>query len=161
MLPATPSISGRRITTLVGSGVTQQQLVVDSLLPAQVQIAVDGQIPDEAGYNETAEYERMTRRLKIDATGGPARTRFLHVLQGLDGGAAAPVPALVQTTAGTLMQGVEIGTTVVMMPVEARPAFQRRRSASRPAYRDVRTGLGPGGRYTVTSSPSAAAALSC
>lgn len=155
MLPAAPSINGRRVTAIAGSGSTQQQLVIDSLLPAQVEIGVDSQIPNENGYNETAEYERMTRRLKIDATGGPARARFLHVLQGLDAGAAAPVPLLLESSAGTPVQGVEIGNAAVLFPVDVAPAVATTTfSVSAAVARIFLTGLVPGTRYAVGSTPS-------
>jgi len=80
MLPAAPTFNGARTTVTTGT----QQLVVDTVLPATPLITVDTQIPNGNGYTESAEYEPMTRRLKVDAPGGPAVARFLHVLQGAD-----------------------------------------------------------------------------
>jgi hypothetical protein len=156
MLPASPAINGRRTVSLVGSGSTQQQLVVDSLLPQQVTVSVDNQIPNENGYNETAEYERVKYRLKIDATGGPARTRFLHVLQGLDASASPYTPTLIQSSAGTPFQGAEVGGDSVVMPVDVGPGVATTTFAvSNAVSRFFVTGLAPGQRYEVAIAPSA------
>lgn len=147
MLPSAPTFNGTRTSVATAT----QQLVVDTLLPAGALISVDAQIPNEVGYNETAEYEQMTRRLKVDAPGGPASTRFLHVLQGADSGATVAAAQLVSSTAGTSFQGAAIGSIVAMFPVNRTAAFT---GLSYPVPGGVTThyitGLTPGATYTAT-----------
>lgn len=144
MLPAAPTFNGPRATVTTAT----QQLVVDTLLPASPLITVDAQIPNGNGYNESAEYEKMTRRLKVDAPGGPASARFLHVLQGADAGATVLPSQLVTSTAGTPYQGAAVGTVLAMFPVSSTSAFT---SVTYPVPAGVTThyivGLTPGGRY--------------
>lgn len=119
MLPAAPTFDGTRTSVTTAT----QQLVVDTLLPASPLITVDAQIPNENGYNESAEYEKMTRRLKVDAPGGPVSARFLHVLQGADVGAGVASAQLVTSSAGTAFQGAAVGSVVAMFPVSSAAAF--------------------------------------
>ncbi|HLY81397.1 MAG TPA: hypothetical protein VKQ71_00355, partial [Acidimicrobiales bacterium] len=89
-VPAMPSVKGRHATVTTPSG---QQLAIATLLPANatlrgelVSLGPDRQAPDEG---QVANGEPMTHRLVVDAPGGPADVRFLHVLQGVDNGAPA------------------------------------------------------------------------
>ena len=159
MLPSAPTFNGPRTTVTTAT----QQLVVDTLLPANPLITVDAQIPNGNGYNESAEYEKMTRRLKVDAPGGPASARFLHVLQGADTGVAVAPAQLVTSTAGTPYQGAAVGSVVAMFPVNSTATFT---GVTYPVPNGVTThyvtGLAPGGRYdavlsggSMTITPSA------
>jgi hypothetical protein len=114
-LPTPPAVAGPRATALTPGG---QQLVVDTLLPAGAILAVHGERPDDQGYDETAVGESMQYRLRVEAPGGPAVTRFLHVLQGLDGGAPAAAVALVQSQAGDPFAGAAVGAVAVLFPVQ-------------------------------------------
>jgi hypothetical protein len=113
--PGTPAIVDRRATAATASG--GQVLVVDSLLPAAVTLAIDATIPDGSGYVETANYEPMVSRLCIEAFGAPARTEFLTVLQGADAGQSAPPAVAVASIAGTPFAGAAIGAAAVLFPV--------------------------------------------
>ncbi|MBI5034787.1 MAG: hypothetical protein HZB51_30050 [Chloroflexi bacterium] len=113
MMPITPTISGLRATTTTPGG---QKLVVDTLLPVNAALSADGSIPNGAGYNETANYEPMTSRLKVEAPGSPTTTRFMHVLQGLDANVPPLAVAQTQSTSGTAFDGAIIGDTVVLFP---------------------------------------------
>ncbi|MGE0811773.1 MAG: hypothetical protein AB7O28_16185 [Vicinamibacterales bacterium] len=145
MLPSAPSFAGTRSTVTTAT----QQLVVDTLLPAGALITGDTQIPNGNGYNESAEYEKMTYRLKVDAPGGPASARFLHVLQGADTGAPVPAAQLVSSTAGTPFQGAAAGHVVAMFPVSLAAPFA---GVAYPVPAGVTvhyiTGLVPNGTYT-------------
>ncbi|MBP8273262.1 MAG: hypothetical protein KAY59_02475, partial [Acidobacteria bacterium] len=155
MLPSVPSIAGRRVVSLIGSGGSQQQLVLDSLLPAAVSMNVDAQIPNENGYNESATYEPMIRRLAISASGAPASTRFLNVVQGLDATSTPVVPVLIQSTSGTAFEGAEVGTDAIVMPVDLSAAFSGTTfMTSTQVSRVFVTGLVPAQRYNVVLAPS-------
>ena len=149
MLPSPPALVGTRATVTTAT----QQLVVDTLLPAGAVIGVDAERPDDTGYDETAEFERMTRRLKVDAPGGPAVARFLHVLQGADTGAAVGAAQLVSSTAGTPFQGAAVGTIAAMFPVSLSAAFTGT-TYTVPAGVTTHyvTGLTPNAAYSVTLS---------
>ena len=151
MLPAAPTFNGARTTVTTGT----QQLVVDTVLPAAPLIAVDTQIPNGNGYTESAEYEPMTRRLKVDALGGPAVARFLHVLQGADSGVVVPAAQLVTSTAGTSFHGTAVGGVVAMFPVSATAPFT---SVTYTVPAGVTThyitGLAPAARYQATLTGS-------
>lgn len=149
MLPSAPTFNGSRITVARAT----QQLVVDTLLPVNPVITVDAAIPNGGGYTETAEYEQMTRRLKIDAPGGPASARFLHVLQGADTGAAVPVPQRVSSSVGTAFEGAAVANAVVMFPVSlASPFSGMTYTAPGGATVHYITGLVPNTRYQATLS---------
>ena len=151
MLPSAPTFNGSRTTVATAT----QQLVVDTLLPVNPVISVDAAIPNGNGYNESAEYEKMTRRLKIDAPGSPASARFLHVLQGADSGALVPQTQRVTSSAGTAFEGAAVGTTVVMFPVSLATPFTGL-TYTAPAGVTVHyvTGLVPGTRYQATRAGS-------
>lgn len=163
MLPSAPTFNGSRTTVTTST----QQLVVDTLLPANPLITVDAQIPNGNGYNESAEYEKMTRRLKVDAPGGPASTRFLHVLQGADTGASVAASQFVTSTAGTSFQGAAVGAVLAMFKVSSSATFT---GVTYPVPVGVTThyvtGLASGGRYDavvaggqMTITPSSATGL--
>ena len=147
MLPGAPTFNGSRTTATTAT----QQLVVDTVLPLAPVITVDAAIPNGNGYNETAEYEQMTRRLKVDAPGGPASTRFLHVLQGADTGATVATVQRVTSTSGTPFEGAAVGAAVVMFPVASSAAFTGT-TYTAPAGVSVHyvTGLLPSTRYQAT-----------
>jgi len=112
-LPAAPVIIGQRATMTSPKG---QQLVIDTLLPTAATVTTDTQKPNDQGYDETAVGETMRVRLKVEAPGGPATTRFLHVLQGLDGN-ATPLATTNLATSGTPFAGVILSDTAVLFPV--------------------------------------------
>lgn len=75
-----PNTQGNITTIQTAKG---QNLFVTSLLPTQTTIT-----SKNAGANP-AEGEKTKYELVVEATGGPADTRFLHLLQGTDSGDAA------------------------------------------------------------------------
>jgi hypothetical protein len=116
-LPAMPRIDGRHATVTTASG---QQLSISTLLPAdatlrgeQVSLNQDRQVADEG---QVAGGEPMTHRLRVEAPGGPADARFLHVLQGLDDGASPTPTSLVESLGGTPFAGARVGETEVLSP---------------------------------------------
>jgi hypothetical protein len=63
----------------------------------------------------------MQHRLMVEAPGNPRRARFLHVVQGADGGAAPDAVTLVKSHSGTAYEGAAVGGTVVIFPVDIGP----------------------------------------
>ncbi|MFQ5420140.1 MAG: hypothetical protein ACE5EY_07235, partial [Anaerolineae bacterium] len=143
-LPAQPGINGRQATAVTASG---QQLFVTNLLPANADMAAVAMepFPDEVAVDEPMQY-----RLRVEAPGGPADTRFLHVLEGADAGAAATAVSLVQSTGGTPFAGAMVGNTAVLFPVNLDITFTSLtyRVPAATATQYV-TGLTPGDSYAV------------
>ncbi|MCE3229357.1 MAG: hypothetical protein K0S32_3908 [Bacteroidetes bacterium] len=105
-LPSTPTVTGKNAVSTTPSG---QQLFVSSLLPAASSVSA---VP-YGNYVEPAEYEQMTARLRVEATGGPADVRFLHVLQSKDQFASAQTTTLIPSVEGTY-EGANMGNVTVM-----------------------------------------------
>lgn len=145
-LPSQPVIANNRITTTTSSG---QQLVVTSLLPTGATITAGVQ-PILNDSPLVAQNEPMTVALQVEAAGGPAITRFLHVLQGADAGAGADEATLVQSTAGTPFEGALVGSAVVLFPVALSTPFTSV-TYTVPANTAGHwvTGLTPDGSYSV------------
>ena len=153
MLPAAPIIVGHHVTVTTAGA---QTLAVDTLLPTTATLSFDNSVPNGAGYDETAVGEMMHYRLQVEAPGGPAAVRFLHVLQGLDAGAApAPVTA-VQSASGIPYAGAIISDTAVLFPVNFGDsgAFSVSLPATVTAF--LITGLLPNAGVTLTVQPAGA-----
>ncbi len=149
-LPAQPAVTGRLATAATASG---QQLFVTTLLPADASIAA---APMEPLPDEVAEDEPMQYRLLVEAPGGPAEVRFLHVLEGADAGAAPAPVALVQSSSGTPCDGAVVGDTLVLFPRALETPFQGvTYRAPAGVQRHYITGLTPGEGYTVETRPAA------
>jgi hypothetical protein len=92
-----------------------QQLVSTTLLPEGATIVAS---PDEPDAGDPAIGEVMQHRLMVEAPGAPRRARFLHVIQGADGGAVADAATPVKSRAGASYEGAAFGNTVVVFPVD-------------------------------------------
>ena len=153
--PALGSVSGSRTSVTTASG---QQLFVSTLLPAGAQISAEADTfstcPSD-GSSAVATDEPMSYRIKVEAPGGPADARFLHVLQGADAGASAANTSLIQSSSGTPFAGALAGDSVVLFPVDF-GASVNALSYSVPAMiaKHYITGLQPGQGYTVTQTNS-------
>ena len=151
-LPATPTITGTQARMVKASG---QQLFSTTLLPAGATLSVDTSDPVGNSGDETAGGETMTCRLKVEATGGPTETRFLHMLQGANTGVPADAVSLVQSTAGQNYAGAATSSTVVLFAFDGNTSFTGT-SYSVPAAvtRHYITGVVPNATYLVTASPA-------
>ncbi|MFN8487804.1 MAG: hypothetical protein U0350_09450 [Caldilineaceae bacterium] len=100
-----------------------------------------------AGLTDTKFYNW----LKVEAPGGPASVRFLHVLQGLDAGANASPATLIESSSGVPFAGAVVNNTAVLFPVEWGAAFTGV-TYSTPAgvTNHIVTGLTPNAGYNVT-----------
>ena len=146
-LPASGNVAGRVMTMQSPKG---QQLFVSSLLPAAATMTVEAA---EALGGEPGEMDPIKFRLRVEATGGPTNVRFLHVLEGADGGAAAKATALVTSTGGTAYEGVAVNGIVVMFPVDlATPFASVTYAAPGGTVAQLVTGLTPGAAYTVAQN---------
>jgi hypothetical protein len=111
-LPAAAAISRNRATVRTPRG---QQLFFTTLLPKGAKIT---SAPDEEGVGEPAVGTPMTHRLRVEAPGDPRSVRFLHVLQGADGGASADPATLLRSLSGTRFEGALVAGTAVLFPVK-------------------------------------------
>ena len=147
--PTEATVAGDVATMRTPGG---QQLVTTSLLPEDADVATE-QAPSSLGnaYDAgPAIGEPMRFRIRIEAPGGPARTRFLTVLQGADGGAAADPATLVRSTAGTAYVGALVAGTLVLFPDDTGGAT----TVPLPSGTDrvLVTGLEPGSDYSASTS---------
>jgi hypothetical protein len=145
-LVTNPAINGNTATETLASG---QQLFVQSLLPLNATMTARYAAGD---LNPIAELEPTQYVMTVQDPSNPTDTRFLHVLQGADPGAAMAPATYVQSTSGTAFDGAVFGSTVVYFPVNASNASI---SASLPvgsAHTALITGLTPGGTYDVSVS---------
>ncbi|HYF64710.1 MAG TPA: hypothetical protein VD886_17930 [Herpetosiphonaceae bacterium] len=152
-LPNQPSLNGNLARAATDSG---QQLFVTTLLPQNAQTTVVTQDATLESW-ALADYDPMRVRLRVEAPGGPASARFLHVLQGADAGAGASPTTVIQSSAGTAFQGALVDATAVVFPVSLQAPFTSL-TYSVPAgtERHVITGLSPNSHYTVSLHASQA-----
>src|SRR5262249_32167226 len=106
-LVTNPAINGRTATETLASG---QQLFVQSLLPLNAAMTARYAAGD---LNPIAELEPTQYVMTVQDPSNPTDTRFLHVLQGADPGAAMAPATYVQSTSGTAFDGAVFGSTVV------------------------------------------------
>ncbi len=148
--PTLPAKNGNVITTTTPGG---QNLYITSLLPAG---ATFTPISINGALTTVADLEPCQYRMVIQDTNHPADARFLHVLQGADAGVQPDGATLVQSTAGTPMEGVVVGTTAVLFIVDATAPFNGT-TYTVPANVNQHfiTGCVPNGFYNVTSANTA------
>ena len=114
-----PVVAGNRSLVTLGSG---QQVFVTTLLPDGAVIASEAD-PDPPLTGSVADFEPMRFRLRVEAPGNPQRTRFLHVIQGADPGAAADGVSLVRSSSGTPFAGALVHDTLVLFPENLETPF--------------------------------------
>jgi hypothetical protein len=153
---AAPVLSG---TTVVAATPGGQRLHVASLLPQAAARTVVGPAIDAPDQFWKASLDPMSAdktnwtgayRLRVEASGHPRSTTFLHVLQGADGGAAPAAPTLVQSDQGSATSGACVGSTAVLFPDDLYAATASTSFVVPAACtRVLLTGLVPGAGYTV------------
>ncbi|WP_214402886.1 hypothetical protein [Pseudonocardia lacus] len=111
-VPARAEVAGPLATVRTPGG---QQLFSTTLLPAGAVITSEPAAPN-AGT--TALGEPMRFQVRVEAPGGPPSVRFLHVVQGADGGAAADPATLVECSGGRPYAGAAVAGTAVVFPVD-------------------------------------------
>jgi hypothetical protein len=111
-LPAAAEVSGNRAVVKTPG---RQQLFSTTLLP---EAATPVSTPSEPDAGRPAVGEPMRHRLMVEAPGAPRSARFLHVVQGADGGAAPDATVLLTSRAGTAYVGAAVVDTAVVFPVD-------------------------------------------
>jgi hypothetical protein len=148
--PALPAMNGNVITTSTPGG---QKLYITSLLPAG---ATFTPISIAGALTTVADLEPCQYRMVIQDTNDPVDERFLHVFQGADSGVQPDGAILIRSTAGTPMDGVVFGNSVVLFIVDTAMQFNGT-TYTVPANvsRHFITGCVPDGFYKVTSANTA------
>jgi hypothetical protein len=155
--PAT--VSGTRTTATTPLG---QKLYVSTLLPQGAGIAVEPArasvaCGEDVGFASAG--DPIATRLRVDAPGGPARTRFLHVLEAADASIPASAVTLIESTSGSPFVGALVKNEIVLFPVNSGQAFTGT-SYTVPTggpYSHRVTGLPVAARFDVASTPSGGA----
>lgn len=148
-LPFDAAIDGNRTLMTTANG---QQLAVTTLLPENASISVDPAEPLEE-ESEPAAGDPMQFRLRVEAPGGPRKTSFFHVLQGLDRGQSPDEIGYVRSVGGADFAGVSIGGIGLLFPVEIGiPVDELVYVMPAAIERHLVTGLAPLGAYLVETS---------
>ncbi|KYF62983.1 hypothetical protein [Sorangium cellulosum] len=149
--PSAAQVAGNLATVTTPKG---QKLFVTALLPDNPVLAAEPYKPTGTWDTKPAEFESMLATLRTEPPSPmPRDTRFLHVLQGADGKAAADPAALVRTKQGTPFAGVAVKGTLVLFPVDLGAVSQVQYTAPAGVTRHLVTGLTPGASYDVSKKP--------
>ena len=153
-LVTNPAISGNVAAETLASG---QQLFVQTLLP----LSHSASAVNAAGnLNPIAELEPARYILTVQDPSNPNDTRFLHLLQGADAGAAMAPATYLQSTSGTAFDGAVFGASAVYFPVNGNGAFSGTSVTAPAGVTTVFvTGLAPNASYGYTSQPSGSGKL--
>jgi hypothetical protein len=147
-LPENATTVGNLTTMNTDGG---QKFFVRTLLPKSANISVE---PVEPLPSQPAEYDRISHRLRVELASNPKSVRFLHLLQGADGGSTADSPTIVSSTGATAFEGAAVNNVVVLFPVVLGPLDSLAYAAPGGTQAHVITGLTPGGAYTVVVAGS-------
>jgi len=110
-----PTISGNLSSEVTPGG---QQLFCRTLLPANATITY---VPLGNSLTTVAGLEPSVGRIVVEDPTRPADTRFLHVIQGADGGLPADPAVHVATASGDAFEGAAVRGTLALFPVNALP----------------------------------------
>jgi hypothetical protein len=114
-------VINNKLTTVTNP--SGQKLFVNTLLPTNAVLTTEpvGDLYSPEWGREHAQFDPVVSRLKVEASGGPVNTRFLHVLQGADSGVSADSVSLVQSIGGIAYEGAVVKNTVVLFPKDIIP----------------------------------------
>jgi len=144
-----PVISGNVATETMQDN---QQLFIQTLLPQTPALSY---FNGAANLNPIADLEPTQYIYQVADPALPTDTRFLHVLQGADPGAAMVPATYLQSTNGTAFDGAVFGSQAVYFPQSATTAFAGTTiSAPSGVQTLLVTGLTPGASYGVTILPN-------
>jgi hypothetical protein len=148
-LVTNPVISGNVATETLVSG---QQLFIQTLLPQHASLTV---VYGAGNLRPIAELEPTQYIYTVEDPTRPVDTRFLHVLQGADPGAAMATATYVQSTSGTVFDGAVFSNTAVYFPVSSSGSFTATTFVA-PAgvHTMLVTGLAANANYGVTVQAS-------
>ena len=143
-LPRTATVNGLQAAMTTAGG---QQLFISALLPAGATMQMAN--PANDGVEDTvATYEPMTQRVMVEAPDGES-ARFLHLVQGADGG-ASPTPAVLIESADGFAGAVVDQTAVLFAVTPGQPFSQLVYAAPADTASHIITGLAAGEGYAVT-----------
>jgi len=134
-----------------------QNLFLQCLLPTTASISW---VPEAGSLTNVAELEPSIGRIVEQDPGNPADERFLHVLQAGDPGSAMAPATLVQSSAGSSLDGAQFGSTLVLFARSITTPFQGTvYVAPAAATTHYITGLAPNTGYNVTEQAAAQGAV--
>jgi hypothetical protein len=144
-----PVISGNVATETMPDN---QQLFITTLLPL---VPAMSSFNGAANLNPIAELEPTQYIYQVADPALPSDTRFLHVLQGADPGAAMAPATYQQSTSGVAFDGAVFGSAAVYFPVSATAQFTGT-TVSTPVgvHTLLVTGLVPSTSYGVSILPN-------
>jgi hypothetical protein len=143
-LVTNPVIAGHTATETLASG---QQLFVQSLLPANGSLTARYAAGD---LTTIAETEPSQYVMTVQDTSNPGNTRFLHVLQGANAGAAMVPATHLQSTSGTSFDGAVFGANAVWFPVNTGAFSGTTLNTPAGVHTVFVTGLVPNASYSVS-----------
>lgn len=144
-LATSPQVNGNVATETMADG---QQLFVQALLPKNAVLTSRYAAGD---LNPHAELDPMFYVLTDKDTTLPTDTRFLHVLQGANGGAAMVQATYLTSASGTAFDGAVFGSSAVFFPQQANgPLTTTTFNLPLGVTTLAVAGLTPGASYSVT-----------
>ena len=155
-LIGSPTIAGKTATSVSGN----QQLTIQSLEPSTATLteqhfADPTAMPPVPEFVIIADQDPARDRLLIADSAMPKSTRFLTVLQGTDQGVAAVPATRVASASGTVFEGAQVGTTVVLFPKGTGPVGAFSYTVPAAVTRHLITGLAPNAGFTVAMGAAA------
>jgi hypothetical protein len=147
-LVTNPAINSNVATETLASG---QQLFIQTLLPLNPAASA---VYAAGNLNPIAELEPTQYVYTVQDPANPADTRFLHVLQGANAGAAMAPASYLQSISGTAFDGAVFAGATVYFPVSGNGSFAGTTlSAPAGVHTMLVTGLAPGAAYNVSIEP--------
>lgn len=148
-LPQAAMVTGSQAQMTTAAG---QHLFITNYLPAGATM----QLVDSAndGVEDTvATFEPMTERIMVEAPAG-ASARFLHLVQGADGGASPTIGTVIETADGFV--GLVVNQTAVLFAENwDQPFTSLTYTAPAGTTQHIITGLPPSAGYAVTVEETA------
>lgn len=144
------------LATITSTG--GQKLYSQSLLPAAMDITTESLA---WGWQHGQAYAQPnSTRVQFQATGGPADTRFLHVLEAKNAGGTQSTTSLVQSVSGTNFDGAVVGTAAAMFKKTMADTFSTTTYSASGATTHYVSGLTPNHTYGVTATGAPGTATS-
>jgi len=148
-LPRAAAVNGLQASMTSAAG---QQLFITALLPTEATMQMANPANDWV-TDTVAVHEPMTQRVVVEAPNGES-ARFLHLVQGADGGASPTVGTLIETADGFVGLAVN-GTAVLFTNDWDQPFAQLSYTAPAGTTQHIITGLPPSAGYAVTADETA------
>lgn len=142
-LPAAVTMHGKQAVARTKGG---QDVAITQVLPESGTLTLEP--VDKGADEEAAEGEPMKRRVRAEASLRGLEARFLHVVQGLDGGASIDAVDRTESRGAAATDGVVLrGTSYVFLRSLGPSPKELVFAAPSGTGHHVVTGLAPGGKY--------------